>query len=267
MIKGIIFYFSGTGNTEFVAKKYQEYLQVLGYEITIQAIDSLKITPNIENYNLIGVGFPLYAWNLPINVRKFIEQLPNCQNKDGFIFVTAGGPTPLGALGITKDLLKKKGIKVLSAECLEMPSNDNILFSAADPKSARVQRLRQKAQERIKRIIKTIPIGQSKIHGDNQFMKLLSRLTGFWLNKIYRPYFHYHKFYVDEKCLPNCRFCEQICPVNNIKKLAPQTVVFDRTCILCARCINCCPVSAIQYGKSKNKHRFQDPDYNPPLLR
>ena len=262
----IIFYFSGTGNTEFIAKKFRETLQAKGFDVKLEAIELLKDKPDLKEYNLMGFGFPIYAWNLPINVRQLINKLPKIINKDAFIFVTMGGPTSLGALGITADLLNKKGFKILSAVGFEMPSNDNILFDTDDPKSEKSQRLRQAATERVKKFVDVIQSGKGKIHGNSIFMKSLSWLTGIWINKIYRPYFHYHKFYVDEKCLPECRMCEEFCPVNNIKKVDIQKVIFDRTCILCARCINCCPVQAIQYGKSQKK-RFKDPDYQPPILR
>jgi flavodoxin/NAD-dependent dihydropyrimidine dehydrogenase PreA subunit len=262
-----IFYFSGTGNTEFIAKKFQEYLRTKNYAVALQAIDLVRNPQNLDGYSLIGIGFPIYAWNLPINVRRLINKLPKIINKDAFIFVTMGGPTSLGALGITADLLKKKGFKILSAVGFEMPSNDNILFDTDDPYSERSKQLRQAAVERVKKIVDVIQSGKGKIHGNSIFMKLLSWLTGVWINKIYRPYFHYHKFYVDEKCLPECRMCEEFCPVNNIKKIDIQKVIFDRTCILCARCINCCPVQAIQYGKSQKKYRYKDIDYIPPILR
>jgi flavodoxin/Pyruvate/2-oxoacid:ferredoxin oxidoreductase delta subunit len=264
---GIIYYFSGTGNTEFAAKKFRETLKTKGFDIELKAIDLLKEKPDLKDYNLIGLGFPIYAYNLPINIRRFINDLPTVQNKSVFIFVTMGDLTSLGALGITADLLKKKGFAVISAEGFQMLSNDIILFNAADSKSARFQLLREAAIRKIKKIVDEIQSGKGKIHGNSVFMKFLSGITGFWLNHLYRPWFHYHKFYVDEKCLPECRLCEQFCPVNNIKKIDTQKVIFNRACILCARCINCCPVYAIQYGKSQKKRRFKDPDYEPPILR
>jgi flavodoxin/NAD-dependent dihydropyrimidine dehydrogenase PreA subunit len=263
----IIFYFSGTGNTEFIAKKFQAALQAKGFDVKLEAIDLIKDKTDLNEYNLIGIGFPLYAWNLPLNVRNLIINFTKVKGKDAFVFVTMGGPTALGALGITADLLKSQGFRVVSAEGIEMPSNDNILFDGDNPMSERSQRMRQAATEKVKEIVNSIQSGKSKISGNNLFMKSLSRLTGFWINKIYRPYFHYHKFWVDEKCLPECRMCEEFCPVGNIKKIDIQKVVFDRICILCARCINCCPVQAIQYGQSQKKQRFKDPDYQPPILR
>ncbi|MFB0509284.1 MAG: EFR1 family ferrodoxin [bacterium] len=267
MNRGIIFYFSGTGNTEFVAKRFQENLQTKGFDIRLKAIDLLKDKLDLKEYSLIGIGFPLYAWNLPINVRQFINDLPEIPNKDAMVFVTMGGPTSLGALGITADLLKKKGFRVLSAEALEMPSNDNIFFDADDPKSEKTQRLRKNAADKVSAIVESIQSGKGKINGNSIFLKFLSWLTGVWINRLYRPYFHYRKFYVDEKCLPECRLCEQFCPANNILKIDTKTVVFNRSCILCARCINCCPVYAIQYDKSQKKQRFKDPDFEPPILR
>lgn len=262
-----IFYFSGTGNTQFIAKKFQEAIQAKGFDVKLQAIDLLKDKPDLKEYNLIGIGFPLYAWNLPLNVKNFINNFSEVNGKDAFIFVTMGGPTSLGAVGITANLLKNKRFRVVSAEGIEMPSNDNILFDTDDPHSEKSKQLRQAAAKKVKEIVDAIQLGKGKIHGNSLFMKSLSWLTGLWINKIYRPYFHYHKFYVDEKCLPECRMCEEFCPVNNIKKVDIQKVTFDRTCILCARCINCCPVQAIQYGKSQKKQRFKDPDYQPPILR
>ncbi len=267
MNQGIIYYFSGTGNTEFVAKKFQENLQVKGFDIALLAIDVMNEKLDLKAYSIIGFGFPLYAWNLPINVRRFINDLPKINNKDAFVFVTMGGPTSLGALGITAELLKKKGFQVVSAEGFEMASNDNILFDADEPGSEKSQKLRQAVAEKVKEIVGAIQSGKGKINGNSIFMKFLSWLTGIWINKIYRPWFHYHKFYVDDKCLPECQLCVQFCPANNIKKVGTKKLIFNRSCILCARCINCCPVYAIQYGKSQKKHRFKDPDYEPPILR
>lgn len=267
MNKGIIYYFSGTGNTEFVAKKFYENLQIKGFDIELKAIDLLKDKPNPNQYNLIGIGFPIYAYNLPIYIRRFINKFPAVHNNSAFIFVTMADPTSLGTLGITADLLKKKGFTIKSAEGFQMLSNDIILCNAANQKSKRYLLLKEAAIKKIKLVVDEIQSGKGKIQGNNIFMKFLSLITGFWLNQLYCPWFHYHKFYVDEKCLPECRLCEEFCPVNNIKKVDTQKVIFSRSCILCARCINCCPVYAIQYGKSQKKNRYKDPDYEPPILR
>ena len=67
-------------------------------------------------------------------------------------------------------------------------------------------------------------------------------------------------FKTNEKCTL-CGFCEKICPVDNIK--VGDKVDWDNHCEGCLRCINYCPVGAIEYKTyTEGKLRFKNKRVN-----
>lgn len=129
MNKNIICYFSATGTTKNVAQKIADGLKSELFEIepiqpyTSQDLDwenkhsrtSLemaddKIKPNIkekvrniENYDNIILGFPVWWYKEPNIIDSFIEE-NKLENKKIYVFITSGGSTVNGSL----ESLKKK---------------------------------------------------------------------------------------------------------------------------------------------------------------
>lgn len=56
----MIFYFSGTGNSKWVAEKIAENIGDRVFDIS-----SKENIPDVENENYIGFVFPVYAWGAP----------------------------------------------------------------------------------------------------------------------------------------------------------------------------------------------------------
>ena len=84
----IIYVFSGTGNTMLVA---EEYAASLGPETHIAAIDSSFMDlPSPDGYQLVGIGYPVHAFNAPEIVERFARELKPSVHQDLFIFHTGG---------------------------------------------------------------------------------------------------------------------------------------------------------------------------------
>lgn len=70
---------------------------------------------NVAQYDVIGFGSGIYFWRHHISLLRFVDKLPQLQNKKAFIFSTAG----LKAYGFTlmhhalKKRLLAKGFKIL----------------------------------------------------------------------------------------------------------------------------------------------------------
>lgn len=108
----IIYYFSGTGNTELVTNMIREGLINCQYDVTVARIEDviknkLKIEP--EKYDLIGVGCQVIGFGIPNIVRDFVNILPKAEDKKVFIFRTAGGVAPIN-YNASKPMIRKLSI-------------------------------------------------------------------------------------------------------------------------------------------------------------
>ena len=66
----MIFYFSGTGNSEWVAKQIAQ--KINDEFCNISKLDKI---PEIDNEKQIGFVFPIYAWGVPEPMNLFAKRL------------------------------------------------------------------------------------------------------------------------------------------------------------------------------------------------
>ena len=80
MNKIAVIYFSGTGNTKFIAKNIKNKLQEYGYESDLINIEKDKINPN--DYKSLIIGAPVYVDRYPEILLKYMEKyLKNYKGK------------------------------------------------------------------------------------------------------------------------------------------------------------------------------------------
>jgi flavodoxin len=122
MKKIAIFYFSGTGNTSFVATMLCEQIRKTD-DCDLYAIEKHLEDANclIDRYDLIGLGYPIYGSSLPTIVFQFIEAL-SIHQKLAFTFCAqllfSGDGAAYGGRK-----LEKKGFVVKWQEHFNMPNN------------------------------------------------------------------------------------------------------------------------------------------------
>ena len=84
-MKTLVTYFSITGNTKKVAEAIHETLEG---DIEIKNIDEC---PELDEYNLVFVGFPVHSHSVPYKVESFLKNIP--QGKKIALFSTHGSLT------------------------------------------------------------------------------------------------------------------------------------------------------------------------------
>ena len=90
--KVAISYFSGTGNTELIAKEYKKSFEEKGYALSLFRLDEQPYPFPTEGYSLLGFGFPIYAFHIPDWVMKKWRDFPEAVGEQkAFIFGTSGG--------------------------------------------------------------------------------------------------------------------------------------------------------------------------------
>ncbi len=134
-MKVILYVFSGTGNTLAVANLYKRFLEQnnnMIYETDKSvSVDVYRISaksgrvPSPENYDLVGIGYPIHAFCAPEPVVKLCKALPKVKNKRTFIFKTSGEGLHINDCSSHKCLkiLTKKGYDVVMERHIVMPYN------------------------------------------------------------------------------------------------------------------------------------------------
>ena len=227
----MIFYFSGTGNSKWVAMKVAEIINDKSYDITL-----IKDAPDVNNEKRIGFVFPVHAWGVPEPMRIFAKKL---QRIKAFAF----GICTYGAdAGHT---MKKFSsfYRLDSAYGIEMPNN-YIIGEDLEEEDVVTHKLKNAADEILK--ISQEIINEKKVYRVNEgkFAKFKSGIINFGFNKFARST---AKFNVDECKCTGCGLCAEKCPSLSII-MSDGKPIWKGNCYQCMRCINICPQVAIQYG-------------------
>lgn len=255
----MIFYFSGTGNSLYVAKEIAEKNK----EELISIATILKDSKNIYEFTLkenevIGFIYPIYAWAPPKQVLEFVEKLKLNNYKDNYIFTVATCGENIGkTIEVLSKTLSKKNLQLNSGFSIKMPNN-YIILGDVDSKEVEKKKLLE-AESIIAEINDTI---KSKANG---VFKVEKGFMPGLLTNVINPLFskgaaETKKFYSNDKCT-GCGICEKVCNCSNINVQGRPT--WGSNCTQCLACIHLCPTSAIQYGKGTiKKGRYKNPSIN-----
>ena len=242
----MIFYFSGTGNSQYAALKIADFLQ----ERTVDMTEALKtgcMSFRINPGEKIGFVFPVYYSSLPSVVSDFIREANIIADDDCYIF----GVITCGALAAGADVALRRMLSEISlhTDCvypLKMPDNYVMLYDPASPENA--EAVMQDASSDIIDIAEDIRKGKKGGFNSGIAGKIASSL----MSPMYHMLRNTKKFYADEKCV-SCSLCEKVCPVSAIKMTDGKPIWVKNKCAHCTACINRCPGQAIQYGKATAK--------------
>ena len=238
----IIYWFSGTGNSLYAAKRLADELGDTSLYHMALDVPAEAVGGSEEK---IGFVFPSYYSNLPRVVRSFIEKL---KIKDGtylFALVTMGG-LGLGSVAALESCLKQKKLRLDYGRGILMPANYLVMYNPAD---------KTKAEHRLEKVNKKIRRISLQIKATVSSVKKIP----FTANNLYKDIEALDsQFYAEDSCTA-CGQCVKICPVQNIKMDNKKPRWLHR-CEHCVACISWCPAQAIQYGeKTKARRRYHNP--------
>ena len=263
-MKVVICYFSGTGNTAKVVEKYRENLVEHGASVETYAMEQLladalpeEFLHTLNDADLLGIGYPVHAFNAPSIVLKFVKSLPKAANKKrAFIVSTSGEPLRLNNISSlkTQTLLRRHNYTVTNEYRYVMPYN--IMFRHNDTMAYRMWHV---AQNLIPMDVEELIEGKErKLKGVvcGNFVAWVMRCEH-WGGRLNGR--HYK---VDENCV-HCQKCINICPTKNIT-IKDGKMKFGNKCLMCQRCVQLCPKDAIKMGwfnswKVNGAYTFAEP--------
>lgn len=242
----MIFYFSGTGNSRWAARRLAELSNDT-------AIDLARpdARPDCSGEARIGLIFPVYAWGLPEPVENFARTLPRT---GAFTFAVATCGSEAGHALKKLDRL----FPLRSSYSLVMPNNYILGADLDDEATARAKI--DAAEKELAVIAQEVTAARPVCRvREGSLAGLKSSVVHYGFNRFARST---RSFYATDACT-GCGLCAKDCPAGTIRLENGRPVWGDK-CYQCLRCLHSCPVRAIQYGKeTETKGRYTIEQYRP----
>ncbi len=243
----MIFYFSATGNSKYVAKRIAEASDEQYLSIT-ECIQDGRSAFELHQDEILGIITPTYFLGIPTIVRDFLESVkissPFRENHYTFSVVTYGSTT-----GQADSMIEEyfTDIPVAGKFSIRMPDTWTPVFDLSDDR--KVENMNRQAEMEIGQVCNSI---QEKAAG-NFNRATLPRIAGkLWYPK-YEKARQTKNFTVADTCI-GCGICERTCPAKVITIRGGKPEWIKDKCILCLGCLHRCPKFAIQYGRNTYKH-------------
>ena len=247
----MIFYFSGCGNSRYIAENLAKELN-----------DKLIFIPEAKrekqfDYTLaenerVGFVFPIYSWRPPVLVSDFIRKLHFNRQPDYVWVAVTCGDNGGYADRVFRQQLEDAGLPLHADFCFVMP-NVYVNMAGMSIDSPEVaQRKIEEAQDHLPSVVQDIVcrrVVAEMRHG------LFPRFKTNVIGKGFYKWVSDEPFFTTNACV-SCGKCVTVCPLQNIT-LEDGRPKWHGNCTNCDACYHHCPQHAIQYGKAtKGKGQY-----------
>lgn len=248
----LVYYFSGTGNSENVARWMAEIAREKGMEASlnnIAKIDRLNI-PIPASSDLMAFVSPIHGFNYPPVMLNFLLRFPKGQNNVLLLNTRAGmligkWITP-GLTGVAfyfaALVLRLKGYSIRSMFPVDLPSNWISVHPGLNDRT--VKYLHERNREKVDRFARKVLEGGSDFRGVREIVQdlLISPIS---LGYYFIGRFFFAKTYYASADCDNCGLCIKSCPVKAIK-IVDNRPFWTFNCESCMHCMSNCPKRAIE---------------------
>lgn len=246
----MIFYFSGTGNSRWVAEQLSQKLDDRLEPIS-EAMVAGKYSFSLTDGESVGFVFPTYSWGPAPVMVEFIKRMELRGYEDNtfcYMVTTCGDDVGL-SVAMWQEALGD--IKGCAAYSVQMPNN-YILLPGFDVDSKELEERKKAAAvkqvEHIAHHLKRKRYAVDVVEGSWAWVK--SRIIYPWFKRYSMTD---KKFVVDTERCTHCGACVKNCPMQNITLKAGDLPKWNGRCAMCLACIHRCPVRAIDYACATQK--------------
>lgn len=253
----MIYYFSATGNTRYVANLLAKELGDEAVSITASMAVSAPETTQNQNDVLC---FPVHGWRVPSIVEKFLKA-HSLKDIEGSIYVVLTCGDDCGqTIKYLRETFNRLGcgISIAGAFSVQMPESYVALpFMDVDNKSKEQLKLAN-ARKKVPQIAKIIREGRRGVYDVHE------GACAYLKSKVIGGFFHHvlitdKTFRVDPNACIGCGKCVEECQVENMQMSADRKPQWKHTgrCMTCLACYHVCPRHAISlHGMTKNKGQY-----------
>jgi len=255
MDKVNIYYFSGTGNSLYIARELQKRLPEVTLIPMLSLLENESIIPDAE---IIGLVFPIYLTSLPAPVKQFIGKIRLKQEQYIFSLTTHCGYPGRVDRELDELLVKRgKGIDCYFAIKMLVNTPKGLVPSfmikqkwASQITAEAISDLDAQANKAIDNSVAFIlkkgkNAGAYDANPPGFFSMKLKKIIDYITNKFTAGKPIEIGFYADASC-NGCGICEKVCLSHKIKMENGKPLwQKDIHCYYCYACFNLCPEQAI----------------------
>lgn len=244
----MILYFSGTGNSQYVAETIKK---VTGNKVSsINAFLKSNKKEELNSKEHFIFVCPTYAWQIPRVVESFIKKTNFSGTKDVYFLLTCGGESG-NAVSYIKKLCIEKDFNLKGCADIKMPDNYIAMYDV--PSEEKANTMLDNANKVIAPIAEDIRDGKTF---NKEKSNLGDKIKSSAVNSLFYSIFVKDKgFYSTDACI-SCKKCSKLCPLNNIEIINGKPK-WNGSCTHCMACISGCPTKAIEYkNKTQGKRRY-----------
>jgi Pyruvate/2-oxoacid:ferredoxin oxidoreductase delta subunit/flavodoxin len=250
--KLVVYYFSGTGNSENVSNWLAETALEKGMDVSVVSIgktDRLNIAPP-DSDALIAFVSPIHGFNYPPVMVNFLLRFP--KGKNGVLLLDTRAGMLIGkwitpgltgvAFYFAALILKLKGYSIKSMFPVDLPSNWISVHPGLNDRT--IEYLHERIKERVTRFANKVLDGGSNFRGVREIIQdtLIAPVS---LGYYFIGRFFFSKTYYASSACDNCGLCVKSCPVKAIK-MVDNRPFWTFKCESCMHCMSYCPKKAIE---------------------
>ena len=224
----MVFYFTGTGNSLYIAKQLAECPVSIPQAMKQETLDFTD--------ERIGIVAPIYGHEMPQMVKDFLKKA--AFHTDYFYILLTYGNRHGGAAELAKQFCDACGVKVNYINVIRMVDNWLPSFDMNEQKALDKQIPQQLAPiladlKAKKNLISPVTDADRAAH--RQFLAGISRMPAdAWQ----------HLLKISDACI-GCGICEKVCPSGSIRVENGKAVHHAGNCQTCLACVHACPQKAI----------------------
>ena len=241
----MILYFSGTGNTKYIAKYLADHLHDECVDMSEYTKEKKHLV--VSSDKPFVIASPIYAWRLPLFIEDLLKDAKLEGNDHVYGVVTRESESG-NAEKYLKDIIEKDGKQFMGMFCVNMPNQYLLAGEVA-------------SKEETSELDAIVNVIKSGVTVNESHHSVSGAVKSGVVNTAFNKFMVSSKrFKVSDDCI-GCGKCARGCPVGNIT-MKDGHPVFGDHCTWCFYCMQHCPKSAIDYGNStKGKPRNVCPEY------
>lgn len=241
----MIIYFSGTGNSRYVA-------QALARQLNDKAvsIEDAELTLKLSSYESLGLVFPVYAWGLPHIFATFIRQrLTELRGTTNYLWsvMTCGDDVGFADRLLQRELQEAMG-RSFDAVFSVQVTETYVCLPGFDIDTPEV------AQQKVTKTDAALAEYADLILQHRSVERLVRGPIPHIYHYVLRPFFNRwlvtdRHFHVDADRCTHCGRCARECPAHDIRLVDGLPTWPEDSCTMCLRCFHHCPARAIDWGR------------------
>ncbi len=262
-MKVLLIYYTGTFNTRYVTEFLKKRLLKAKFSVDSIEVDVDAPIVDLKDYDIIGLGYPIYAFNSPNIFNKYLRKLKFLPSKKYFIYKNSGETLKYNDASsrVILSILKRQKCEVNNEYHIVMPYTIHFRFD-----DTFVKEILNYLDKQLEIITYDLLNNEEAKITEPLYLKIISML--YTLQRLGGPV--NSLFYkVDYSKCVKCHKCMDNCPVHNIK-FKNEKYIFGRKCLMCMRCSFYCPENAIKIGlydkwRVNGEYNFRNIKNNPDL--